>query len=156
MSNRLHLRARLLVAGLFLCSLAGVGGAQGCDLLCVANTNPKRAFKKAPAVFVARVVQVIPGVDARLAVEEVYKGRVGPYVVVSSGWGADCRVPFVQGAHYLFFATPDSGRVPAPGFCADPPPTIANDAKYMKWVRKHKRVPIQTEPVAPPLEGAAG
>src|SRR5687767_5199054 len=97
----------LTAAVLVIMTACGVGlptMASSCDMVCVTDIKPKRVFKAAPAVFIARVVRLQPGVEATLEVEEVYKGAVGPSVVVSSGWGADCRYAFMQEQRYIFFS----------------------------------------------------
>jgi hypothetical protein len=130
------------------CGVGLTTAASSCDMVCVSDIKPKRVFKAAPAVFIARVVELEPGVEAVLEVEEVYKGAVGPAVVVSSGWGADCRYGFVADGRYIFFSAPDaSGRVRQPDTCAEPQPLVDASDSFIKWVRKHKRVPIQSAPV---------
>jgi hypothetical protein len=115
------------------------------------DTDLHKAFKAAPAVFIARVIAVEERGDARLEVEEVYKGKVGPTAIVASGFGADCRPAFFENKRYIFFASPDAGaRIPPPGLCDDPTQDVEKNPKVVAWVRRHRRVAIESGRVAPP------
>ena len=150
-----------IVVGLSLAGAVWPSLAHACSNICVSVTpGGKYSLKGARVVFIAEVVEVVEvkdGVDAILQVQEVYKGKVGPSVIVESGWGgggwgADCRYSFVKGGKYLFFSAPDSlGRVGAPGPC-DRDPRIEADPKLTAWVRKHKRRAVQARPSAPSLK----
>src|SRR5687767_8035740 len=71
-------------AAAVLLSVMPVRG-HACSIPCPSYRRPdEKAFQSAQAVFSATVVEK-RGRDARLQVNEVYKGKVGPFIVVESG-----------------------------------------------------------------------
>ena len=148
-------RADLLVGSVFAIAwLLPPQAVSACSMVCVNKVSGQVLFGRVDAVFIGRVVDVQEGVDAVLQVEEVYRGRVGPSVIVESGWGADCRQSFRKDRRYLLFSAPDTnGRVRSPSAC-DPPAAIESDPSLVAWIRSHKRLRIRKGPVAPPLSGS--
>jgi hypothetical protein len=123
-----------------------------CSIPCPSYLRPdERVFQSAAAVFAATVVEK-QGRDARLQVNEVYKGKVGPFIVVESGSRSACRYPFQQGRKYLLFKAPDEqGRIAAPGACTDPTTDLDADAAMVEALAKRTRVARERSPSAPPL-----
>lgn len=105
------LRAVLLVV-LVAPALVVVGASSAIACSCIPQRPDKVAVEDAEAVFTGTVTEVEPGVDIgfdkvtwTFAVEEVYKGNVGPIQDIRTHTqSAACGLTFTESKRYVVFA----------------------------------------------------
>jgi hypothetical protein len=117
-------------------------------------TTLRAARADAEAIFHARVVSVEPrwsllglvglgssGLEAHLEILEVFKGTVGPRLVMHTGPSiGDCTFPFEAGVEYLVYAFKHEGRLRT-GICQRTRPAAKDDSE-LEWLRTGRLPPV--------------
>jgi hypothetical protein len=118
-----------------------------CELISVPQ-DPKETFAQARGVFVAKAIAVNE-FQAYLEVLEVYKGKIGPAVVLPQL--SNCLWGIKQDHTYFLFGEPDAyGQLAGPEI-VEPDPDVANSPELAAWIRSHKRIKIQSHPKPEPI-----
>jgi hypothetical protein len=115
---------RLLVSIIGIATLVGFSWIEAractCDLPLLNLTlrqQVKKAKKQSQAVFVGKVMQVLPkpegyGVSVKFRVENIWKGKLSQEVTIFTGQGGgDCGYRFEVGESYLVYASGSNERL---------------------------------------------